>query len=186
MILSAQSIRRLCTSSSPTKALLAPSMVSPFSERTVVGGKTFGLSAAGYDVRIDFREVGYAVRRMCRNRQDPPPNWGPPTLNGDFLLAATWEHFSMPDDVMGIVHDKSSWARKGLTVQNTVIEPGWRGYLTLELTYQGPSDGEVIITHGDPIAQIVFHRLDEVTEQPYAGKYQDQEPGPQEAREETS
>jgi dCTP deaminase len=161
-------------------------MVSPFHERTVKHGKTFGLSAAGYDVRIDFRQSHYSVRRMCRTRQDPPHSWGPPILDGDFLLAATMEHFSMPDDVMGIVHDKSSWARKGLAVQNTVIEPGWRGYLTLELTYHGPPNCEVTIVHGDPIAQIVFHRLDEATNQPYVGKYQNQEPGPQEAREETS
>ncbi len=88
----------------------------------------------------------------------------------------------MPDNVMGIVHDKSSWARKGLTVQNTVIEPGWAGFLTLELTYHGES--ELFVHYGDPIAQIVFHRLDEITEQPYIGKYQNQERGPQEAIEE--
>ena len=34
---------------------------------------------------------------------------------------------------MGIVHDKSTWARRGLVVQNTVIEPGWHGYLTIEV-----------------------------------------------------
>ena len=89
----------------------------------------------------------------------------------------------MPNDVMGVVHDKSSWARRGLTVQNTVIEPGWRGYLTLELVYHG--EGELILCYEDPIAQIVFHRLDEITDQPYTGKYQNQAYGPQEAREET-
>jgi dCTP deaminase len=40
---------------------------------------------------------------------------------------------------MGIVHDKSTWARRGLVVQNTVIEPGWHGYqTTIELTNHGP------------------------------------------------
>jgi dCTP deaminase len=90
----------------------------------------------------------------------------------------------MPPDVIGFVHDKSSWARKGLAVQNTVIEPGWRGYLTLELTNHGRDALE--ITEGDPIAQIVFHYLDALTEQPYVGKYQDQGYGPQRAIEETS
>jgi dCTP deaminase len=54
-----------------------------------------------------------------------------------------------------------------LTVQNTVIEPGWRGYLTLELTNHGPNRLE--IPAGSPIAQIIFEMLDEPTEQPYRG-----------------
>jgi dUTPase len=66
---------------------------------------------------------------------------------------------------MGIVHHKSTWARRGLVVQNTVIEPGWHGYLTIELTNHGP--GALSLQWGMPIAQIVFHRLEAVTEQPY-------------------
>lgn len=165
MILSAQAIRRRC---------VGGGMIRPFSERTVVNGKSFGLSAAGYDVRVEF-EAGKMV------------NFYPPGLAHNlrykrghtFLLAATRERFDMPHDVMGVVHDKSSWARKGLTVQNTVIEPGWRGYLTLELIYHG--EDELLVCEGDPIAQIVFHQLDDHTSQPYGGKYQDQERGPQEA-----
>ena len=168
MILSAQTI-------------LKRKIITPSAPRTVVRGRTYGISAAGYDVRVDFSKGHYSARRMCRNHPGSM-EWGEAITDGDFLLAATMEHFTMPDDVMGIVHDKSSWARQGLTVQNTVIEPGWRGYLTLELTYQGPGDREVIIQHSDPIAQIVFHQLDEPTIFPYQGKYQDQEAGPQEAR----
>lgn len=86
----------------------------------------------------------------------------------------------MPTDVIGVVHDKSSWARRGLAVQNTVIEPGWRGFLTLELTNHGTR--KLHIPKGCPIAQIVFHRLDEPAARPYDGRYQDQPPGPQPAR----
>ena len=140
-------------------------LVSPFSERTVESGKTFGLSAAGYDVRV---VVGLGnVLKLSP---------------GGFVLAATMEHFCMPRDVIGMVHDKSSWARKGLAVQNTVIEPGWRGFLTLELTNHGEDD--LFVVTGDPIAQIVFQFLDTPTEQPYTGKYQDQKYGPQPAIEE--
>jgi dCTP deaminase len=164
-ILSAQTIRHRCVNGN---------MISPFHERTVCGGKTFGLSSAGYDVRVALK-IGMMHRfhdsKWCE------------TAGNRFLLAATMERFAMPKDVMGVVHDKSSWARRGLTVQNTVIEPGWRGYLTLELIYHG--EDELIICYEDPIAQIVFHRLDETTDQPYSGKYQNQEYGPQEAREET-
>jgi dCTP deaminase len=150
MILSAQSIRKRRP-------------VDPFHERTVSHGKTFGLSAAGYDVRI--REA--VILRP-----------------GDFALASTLERFTMPDDLLARVADKSSWARKGLTVQNTIIEPGWRGYLTLELANHGQN--RLVIEAGSPIAQIIFEMLDEPTEQPYAGKYQNQMPEPVAAIEENA
>jgi deoxycytidine triphosphate deaminase len=57
---------------------------------------------------------------------------------------------------------------------------GWRGWLTLEISNN--SLDEVVINAGEPIAQIVFEMLDFPTEQPYAGKYQNQERGPQSAR----
>ena len=87
----------------------------------------------------------------------------------------------MPRDCLAYVKDKSTWARLGVLVQNTVIEPGWRGHLTLELSCEG--NGTIHIPAGSPIAQIVFHKLDEPTEQPYPedGKYQDQKPGAQPA-----
>ena len=99
---------------------------------------------------------------------------------GRFILASTVEYFDMPNDLVGIVHDKSTWARRGLAVQNTVIEPGWRGYLTLELTMHAWRFQR--IRAGTGIAQIMFHRLDQPAEKPYSGKYQNQERGPQPAR----
>jgi dCTP deaminase len=95
------------------------------------------------------------------------------------MLASTIEHFDMPNDVMAIVHDKSTWARRGVAVQNTVIEPGWRGWLTLEITMHAWR--LLRIRSGTPIAQIVFHRLEAPTERSYQGKYQDQRRGPQPA-----
>ena len=164
MILPAQTIRQLC---------LSRSMVTPFSERTEVelsDGKkaTFGLSSAGYDIRLDEAVI-----------LEP----------GGFVLASSREHFQMPDDVLAQVCDKSSWARRGVAVQNTIIEPGWCGYLTLEVTFHSsmvttPSlyAPSLYIPSGTPIAQIVFMRLEARTEQPYVGKYQHQDRGPQEAR----
>lgn len=151
-VLSAQSIRKA-------------NIFSPFHERSVAHGMSFGLSAAGYDVRI----------------AEGVHMWA-----GHFQLASIMEHIEMPWNVIGFVHDKSTWARRGLAVQNTVIEPGWKGYLTIELTNHrdDPDKKGFYIEQGTPIAQIVFHWLDEVTEQPYSGKYQDQEAGPQEARHE--
>lgn len=133
--------------------------VEPFFERTESHGMTFGLGPAGYDVRIAEALT---------------------ILPGEFHLASTIEHFTMPNDHLAMVADKSTWAREGLAVQHTVIEPGWRGWLTLELTNHGPDP--ITLHCGHPIAQIVFHRLDQPTELPYNGRYQDQEAGPQQAR----
>lgn len=133
--------------------------IHPFHERTVHNGMTFGLSAAGYDVRI-AEDITLSANL-----------YGPMR----FSLASTVEKFLMPDDCLAYVKDKSSWARRGLSVFNTVIEPGWEGLLTLELVYHGM--GELHIPSGSPIAQIVFHKLDEATEQPYEGKYQHQRAG---------
>lgn len=147
---------------------------TPFSERSKQRGMSYGLSHAGYDVRIDLNNCIH--RTMVEGHDTACIILAP----GQFMLASTIEHFAMPIDLLGIVHDKSTWARQGIACQNTVIEPGWRGYLTLEITNHGPT--EVRIHHGDPIAQIVLHVLVAPPERVYAGKYQDQGQGPQEAR----
>ena len=131
---------------------------TPFSERAELNGMTFGLGPAGYDVRIAEAAV-------------VPP--------GAFMLVATLEHFSMPTNLIGFVHDKSTLARQGLALQNTVVEPGWRGFLTLELSNHG--NATIMLCAGSPIAQVVFQFLDQPTELPYRGKYQDQAFGPQPA-----
>lgn len=155
MILSGDTIRRL-------------GILSPCEERQQHShsGCSFGLSVCGYDVRLD---------------QDID------LVPGRTVLASTLEEFRMPDDVVGIVHDKSTWARRGISVQNTVIEPGWRGYLTLEillsplLSSRQEEGAGISLPAGTPIAQVIFHRVDQQTEG-YSGKYQNQERGPQEAR----
>lgn len=149
MILPAQQIRKI-------------KPIEPFLERHVhPAGMSYGLSHAGYDVRIAE---------------------GVHLDHGRFELASTIERFMMPTNLVGMVHDKSSWARQGLSLFNTVIEPGWHGYLTLELVYHGIMP--IHIPAGTPIAQIVFMWLSEPTESPYAGKYQNQAAGPQEWRKE--
>jgi len=117
-------------------------------------GMTYGLGPAGYDVRID-ETMGLKP--------------------GEAKLASTMERFDIPNDVMGMVVDKSTWARRFVAAQNTVIEPGWRGHLTLELSNHGVE--EIFFERGMPIVQIVFYLLDEPTTIPYNGKYQDQRIG---------
>lgn len=149
-VLSAVSIRKLQFDSP---------IFTPFNERKVFGGMSYGISVAGYDVRI-----------AQTVRVEP----------SKFVLASTIEEFDMPREVIGFVHNKSSWVRRGLAHVNcTVIEPGWRGFLTLEL--KNHSDEPIHISKGSPIAQIILQWVDEATEG-YSGKYQHQESGPQPAR----
>jgi dCTP deaminase len=139
---------------------LLSGMIMPFKERFRDEiGNSGGLGPCGYDV-------------ILAEKLTIKP--------GDFVLASTTEHFVLPEHVMLTVHDKSTFVRQGLTVQNTVAEPGWRGYLTLELMHHGVK--QIHVPAGCAIAQVVFQYLDHATLEPYAGKYQDQAPGPQPSR----
>lgn len=170
MILSGQSIRRLHEEAE---------LVSPFHERTVHNGMSFGLSCAGYDVRAEFDATG-DMDELVLTRGISPGSERHDNVRNGFALVSTLEQVFLPTDVMVVVHDKSTWARKGVAVQNTVFEPGWHGFPTLELTYHG--DSHVVIRRGDPIAQLVFHRVDQPVENPYGGKYQGQLRGPTSAK----
>ena len=132
--------------------------ITPFCERTRHAGVTYGLGPAGYDIRLD---------------QDI---WLWP---GRYVLGSSLEHFDMPRDLLGRVCDKSTWARRGVTVQNTVIEPGWSGFLTLEIEKKFCRPFFICLRRGVGICQVLFERLDEPTEIPYQGKYQCQKRGPQ-------
>lgn len=130
-----------------------------FDKKHLEHGVSYGLGEAGYDVRI---KQGVWLNSKKR-----------------FALASTVERFTMPTHLVGVVHDKSTWARKGLSVFNTVIEPGWEGFLTLELVYHG--DEELVISPNAGIAQVLFHALLEDAD--YGeGKYQGQPDQPVNAK----
>lgn len=135
----------------------------PRTQMTLPDGKliSYGESFAGYDIRIKNKTL---------------------LLAGLTVLASSVERFKLPTGVMGIVHDKSSWARRGISVQNTVLEPGWEGYLTLELLYSPRVSREIrfVLEAGWPVAQVVFHWIDSPTSG-YDGKYQNQADEPVEA-----
>jgi len=140
-------------------------------------GVSHGLAEVGYDIRLkqDIRFIGDTMPRLSilQHGQSVPDLY-----YGRFVIASAIEEFDMPNDLMGIVHDKSTWARKGLSVFNTVIEPGWKGFLTLELVYHGNDD--LHIPAGSGIAQVIFHEL--ATPASYEGKYQNQADQPVEAQ----
>lgn len=134
------------------KEILARKIFAPSYDRTYheESGMTFGTGPAGYDVRIRQDTILYP---------------------GEFKLASTVEHFTMPNDVLGSVHDKSTLARRGISVFNTIIECGWKGFLTIELVNKG--EEIVFLKEGSPVCQVVFHLVHgEVV--PYEGRYQNQ------------
>src|SRR5208337_4633726 len=124
-VLSAQTIRKR-------------GIVTPFCERSVAHGMSYGLSIAGYDISI--AQSLWVAPHGC-------------------ALASTIEHIDMPLDVIARVADKSTWARQFLCVQNTIFEPGWRGYPTIELTNHTAHGIHVLA--GMPIAQRIFELVDE-------------------------
>lgn len=141
------------------QVLINDAPISPICHsKQKANGVSYGLSEAGYDIRIKQTVTLHPFKR--------------------FSLASTIEKFRMPTDLVGIVHDKSTWARRGLSVFNTVIEPGWEGWLTLELVYHGWRP--LKIEAGSGIAQVIFHTTAEHA--CYSGKYQGQPDRPVEAR----
>lgn len=157
------------------------------SEKKKFDGFSYGLSEAGYDIRI-AEDINFYPEERHRLRfwKNKPAQikrwkmnaeWQDPIIKGVFCLASSIEEFQMPDDLVGIVHDKSTWARRGLSVFNTVIEPGWKGFLTLELVFNGTEP--IKIASGTGIAQVIFHKA--IQQAHYDGKYQNAKAGPQTA-----
>jgi dCTP deaminase len=143
-ILSAQTLAK-------TKLLRTDFIVPWYGSKQIAHGMSYGLGPCGYDIRL-------------RGAVNVPP--------GEFVLGTTVERFSIPNNVLMTILDKSTWARRGVAVQNSCAEPGWEGFLTLELSNH--SRAMIHIPDGAPIAQAIFHFLDEPTTMPYQGKYQDQ------------
>lgn len=172
--------------------------IEPFEEaRKRPGQISYGLSSYGYDVRVGTRfkiftptprtggisvvdpkafsdelmvEVDTSVAGADGRVRDHvviPPN--------SFALCETVEWFEIPRDVLVLCVGKSTYARCGLIVNVTPLEPEWRGRVTLEISNTTPLPARVYANEG--IAQLVFLKADEVCEKSYAdkaGKYQDQ------------
>lgn len=156
------------------KALLAAApFVNMLDTKERAHGVSHGLAEAGYDIRIK-QEVEFTKNGSQMTVSASGEFWRP----GRFTIASAVEEFSMPDNLVGVVHDKSTWARRGLSVFNTVIEPGWKGFLTLELVYHGEDD--LFIPAGAGIAQVLFSRIENSAA--YSGKYQGQADQPVEAK----
>lgn len=164
-----------------TGLLRAAPIKNMLSEKVQGDLTSYGLTECGYDIRL-----AETIHFTGKNNGGLLPmvrvihsDGRVVDQNGYMALGSSMEEFNMPTFLMGRVLNKSTWARKGLDASMTTnIEPGWRGFLTIELIYHGMDD--LIIPAGSGICQVIFETIQENAL--YVGKYQDQEAGPQAAR----
>lgn len=159
-------------------------MIDPFVEKqTHAGVISYGLSSYGYDARCSnefkiFTNVDSAVvdpknfsaQSFVDRETDVciiPPN--------SFVLTRSVEYFRIPKDVLVICLGKSTYARCGLIVNVTPLEPGWEGHVTLEISNTTPLPAKVYANEG--VAQFLFFKGSKPCEVSYAdrsGKYMGQ------------
>lgn len=143
---------------------------------------SYGTSSYGYDIRCDRY---FKIFTNINTTLIDPKNFDPRAFvdfQGDFCiipphsfaLASTVETFKMPRDVLGICLGKSTYARCGIIVNVTPLEPGWEGILTLELSNTTPLPAKIYA--GEGIAQLIFLRGNpcETSYADRSGKYQNQ------------
>ena len=166
-----------------TQGLIEP--FEPGQVRTVDGGRiiSYGTSSYGYDVRCApefkiFTNINSAIVDPKRFDASSfvdvsnsvciiPPN--------SFALASTVEYFRIPRNVLTICLGKSTYARCGIIVNVTPLEPEWEGHVTLEFSTTTPLPAKIYANEG--VAQMIFFEADEACEISYAdrgGKYQGQ------------
>jgi len=164
---------------------LEQEMISPFSETLKQDGViSHGLSSFGYDSRVapEFKiftnpggvlidpknfDDSCLVTKVSEEAIVLPAN--------SFALARTVEYFKIPDDVLVICLGKSSYARCGIVVNVTPLEPGWEGHVTLEFSNTTPLPAKIYANEG--VAQMLFYQSDEQCEMTYkqrGGKYMGQ------------
>lgn len=166
------------------KQALEHGMITPFVEKQVRENViSYGLSSYGYDVRIADE---YKIFTNLNSTIVDPKKFDPNSFvdfkgeicivpPNSFALGRTVEHFIIPKKVMTICVGKSTYARCGIITNVTPLEPGWEGYVTMEISNTTPLPARIY--SGEGIAQILFFESDEECLSSYAdkkGKYQGQ------------
>ena len=168
------------------KELKEANVLTPFEDKTPFNGVSYGQAESGYDIRISqdvhFKSflfglikwitvVHYDISKLNLNG-DPiyKPVKKERFFGTRFVLASAMEYFKMPNNMCARATDKSTWARRGVQVFNTTIEPGWKGYLTLELVFN--ANKSISILRGSGISQVLFESV--TCPANYDGKYQNQ------------
>ena len=166
------------------KMVIEKKMISPFVDKQKANNNiSYGLSSFGYDARVsnefkiftdvdsvivdpkNFKSNSFVSRKG--NECVIPPN--------SFVLASTVEYFKIPNDILVICLGKSTYARCGIIVNVTPLEPGREGYVTLEFSNTTPLPAKIYANEG--AAQFIFLSGNEKPEKNYAqrnGKYMKQ------------
>ena len=171
-------------------------MIEPFIDHTVreIEGRkacSFGLSSAGYDIRLSDR-VYARVKNQYNDLVDDPKfknisrilsqelDVQQTSANESFVevppgaaIASSIEYIKMPRNAVALLYPKSSYARCGIHIINPLIEPEWCGNLTISFINANPNPVRLYI--GEGFAQMVFYSIDEI-ETSYVergGLYQD-------------
>ena len=166
------------------KLAIEEGMISPFEDKQVREGKiSYGLSSYGYDARVseEFKIFTNVNSEIVDPKNFKSTNFV--TKNGteciippnSFALARTVEKFKIPKDILVICLGKSTYARCGIIVNVTPLEPGWEGYVTLEFSNTTPLPTKIYANEG--VAQFIFLKGKETPEVTYAdrkGKYMGQ------------
>ena len=166
------------------KMAIEKGMIKPFVDKQKSNSSiSYGLSSFGYDARVSnefkiFTDVDSALvdpknfnkNSFVSRTADEcviPPN--------SFVLASTVEYFKIPKDVLVICLGKSTYARCGIIVNVTPLEPCWEGHVTLEFSNTTPLPAKIYANEG--AAQFIFLKGNEDPETTYAqrnGKYMKQ------------
>jgi len=157
-------------------------IIEPFVGMQVRGGISYGLSSYGYDIRVadEFNifhnammatvdPKSFNTESFMHYKGDVciiPPN--------SFCLARSLEYIRMPRNVTGLMTNKSTYARCGIVTPSTVLEAGWHGYITIEISNTTPLPAKIYANEG--IAQILFFEGDtcRISYADRQGKYQGQ------------
>ena len=159
-------------------------MISPFVDKQVKDNSiSYGLSSYGYDIRVSDE---FKIFTNVNNSIVDPKNFDSKSFvdfKGDvcivppnsFALARSIEYFKIPRNILTICLGKSTYARCGIIVNVTPLEPGWEGHVTLEFSNTTPLPAKIYANEG--VAQFVFIKGNEDPAVSYAdrnGKYQGQ------------
>ncbi len=162
---------------------LEQGMIEPFCEHTGGDKISYGLSSYGYDFRVADE---YKIFTNINNALVDPKKFENGSFidfKGDaciippnsFALARTVEYFRIPRDVLAICVGKSTYARCGVIINVTPLEPEWEGHLVVEISNTTPLPSKIYSNEG--LGQLLFYGGDEPCEISYAdrkGKYQNQ------------
>ena len=159
-------------------------MISPFEEKQIRDKSiSYGLSSFGYDARVsdEFKIFTNVNSEIVDPKNFKPTNFVTKNVSeciippNSFVLARTVEKFKIPNDILVICLGKSTYARCGIIVNVTPLEPGWEGYVTLEFSNTTPLPAKIYANEG--VAQFIFLKGNEKPEVTYAdrdGKYMGQ------------